>query len=90
MIKAKEKFVLTCKCTNCKPPAQLLWFRADQQIENKNLIQTELTNENELISKLTWTASSEDNEKKIKCQVINSRFSNYSLDDSLVLNVQCK
>lgn len=90
VIKAKEKLILTCKCLNGRQPAQLLWFRGNQQIENENLIQTELDNENRLISKLIWTVASEDNEKKLSCKVRNSRFANFSLEDSLVLNVQCK
>ena len=90
MIKAKEKLILTCKCSNGKQPVQLLWFREEQQIENENLIQTELTNENELISKLTWQAVADDNEKRIRCRVVSSRFSSFTLEDTLILNVHCK
>lgn len=90
VINAKDKLILTCKCSNGKQPAQLLWFREEQQIENVNLIQTELTDDNELISKFTWTVASEDNEKRIKCRVVNSRFPNFTLEDSLKLDVHCK
>lgn len=91
VIRAKERVVLTCKCSNGRPPSQLQWFREEQLIENENLIQTELNSEtDELVSRLAWPAASEDNEKRIKCRVVNRRFPNFTMEDSLALNIQCK
>ena len=91
VIRAKERMVLTCRCSNGRSPAQLQWFREEQQIENENLIQTELNSEtDELVSRLAWPAASEDNEKQIKCRVVNRRFPNFTLEDSLTLNIQCE
>ena len=91
VLRAKERTVLTCRCSNGRPPSQLQWFREEQQIENVNLIQTELNSEtDELVSRLAWSAASEDNEKRIKCRVINRRFPNFTMEDSLTLNIQCE
>ena len=88
---------LQCRSTGSRPPAQISWWKGNNRLSSSSslssnvLIRDSIINDgNTTFSTLSFIPSVDDDKQVISCRADNIQMHGDPLDDSRILNVQCK